>query len=417
MLIPTCRRRGNCRLCGSRELSSVLKLESTPLANAFVPRSARGIAQPLFPLELAFCRGCGHIQLFDVVDPKALFENYVYVSGTSPSFVRHFEGYADALLAGCRPPAGALALDIGSNDGTLLGFFKRTGMSVLGIDPAKDIAAGATRAGIETWPEFMSESLAAKIRRERGPATIITANNVFAHVDASDALVRAVRGLLAPEGVFAFEVSYLADVYEKTLFDTIYHEHLDYHSVAPLDAFFTRMGMQLVDVQRVPVHGGSIRGIAQLAGGPQRVKDSVRNLIRREHELGLDREATFNGYGAKIERVKQELKGLLAGLKSTGARCAGFGAPAKMTTLMYHLGIGPETVDFVVDDSPYKQGLYTPGMHIPVVAADAIREQKPDCLILLAWNFAEQIITKHARYLEQGGKFIVPLPEVRVVSA
>ncbi|MEK7244962.1 MAG: methyltransferase domain-containing protein, partial [Pseudomonadota bacterium] len=228
-----CRRRADCRLCGARRLTRVLALTPTPPANAFVPASARGVPQVCFPLDVFFCEDCGHVQLLDVVNPRVLFENYVYVSGTSPVFVRHFEDYARTVVERFRPAAGSLALDIGSNDGTLLGFFRKAGLNVLGIDPARAIAAEATKRGIETWAEFFGPALAARIRTERGPAAVITANNVFAHADDLAGIADGVRDLLGPDGVFVFEVSYLVDVYENTLFDTIYHEHLAYHSVAP----------------------------------------------------------------------------------------------------------------------------------------------------------------------------------------
>ena len=243
---------------------------------------------------------------------------------------------------------------------------------------------------------------------------MVGANNVFAHIDDLPAVVDGVRRLLQPDGVFAFEVSYLADVYTDTLFDTIYHEHLDYHSVKPLVRFFAANGMELIAAHRVPTHGGSLRGIAQVAGGPHPVDDSVQRRIAEEEELGIDRAETLRGFAEKIDRVRQELTTLFRDLKGEGKTIAGFGAPAKATTLMHHFGIGPEVIDFIVDDSPLKQGLYTPGLHIPVVGADAIDARKPDYLLILAWNFADPIMQKHAPYARAGGHFIVPLPEVAV---
>jgi SAM-dependent methyltransferase len=412
----SCRRRPDCRLCGSDDLADALKLTPTPLANAFVSQSDLGAVDPVYPLEVALCRACGHAQLRHVVDPGALFENYLYVSGTSPAFVRHFEDYANDLARRYRPRPGALVVDVGSNDGTLLRFFKALGYRVLGIDPAKAIAKEATEAGIETLPAFLTEELAQRIAGERGRCALVTANNVFAHVDDLAGFLRAIRALLAPDGLFAFEVSYLADVYEKCLFDTIYHEHLDYHTVAPLVAFFARESMQLVHVGRVPTHGGSIRGIAQLDGGARPVERSIAELTSLEARLGLRREATFAEFSRRIEAVKLELASLLGRLKSEGARIAGFGAPAKATTLMYHLGLGPGIIDFIVDDSPYKQGLYTPGMHIPVLPASEISARKPGVLVVLAWNFADSIIAKNQAFLRDGGRFVVPLPEVRLIA-
>jgi len=235
------RTRESCRLCSSRALERVLSLTPTPPANAFVTAVERDRPQPVFPLDLHFCRDCGHVQLLTVVDPRVLFENYVYVSGTSPVFVRHFEAYADDVMRYFSLEHGALAVDIGSNDGTLLGFFQKAGLRILGIDPAKAIAEAATARGIPTIAGFFTPASAARIRAEHGPAAVITANNVFAHIDDLSGVTEGVRSLLSPDGVFVFEVSYLVDVIEKTLFDTIYHEHLCYHSVRPLIPFFRAM--------------------------------------------------------------------------------------------------------------------------------------------------------------------------------
>lgn len=361
------------------------------------------------------CRECGHLQLRDVIDPALLYESYVYVSGTSPSFVAHFEDYANDMVQRYALPPGALVADVGSNDGTLLRFFKKLGFRVLGVDPAKEIAHAATEAGIETLPAFLTSELAQQILRERGPCALVTANNVFAHVDDLKDFLNAVRTLLAADGLFAFEVSYLVDVHEKCLFDIIYHEHLDYHSVAPLERFFASQSMQLIHAGRVWTHGGSIRGIAQRASAGRRCDASVADLIGLERGRGLDREETFAEFSRRIDAVKDRLAQLLRDLKSAGASIAAFGAPAKATTLMYHLGIGAGDIDFIVDDSPHKQGLYTPGTHIPVVGPAEIPVRRPDVLLVLAWNFAEPIMAKHAAFLRGGGKFLLPLPEVRLV--
>ena len=410
-----CHRRSTCRLCGGPDVSAVLSLEPTPPANAFVPAGRVGTVQERFPLDVFLCAGCGHAQLLDVVDPCVLFEDYVYVSGTSPVFVRHFEAYADAVTARFRPTAGGLVVDIGSNDGTLLGFFKEAGYRVLGVDPARAIAAAATAAGIDTVEGFFTPALARTLRAEHGAASVITANNVFAHIDDLGGVAHGIRHLLADDGVFVFEVSYLVDVFEKTLFDTIYHEHLAYHTVRPLLGFLEAHGLQLIAAERVDSHGGSLRGIAQVMGGPHAVAGSVGGAVALEEELGLHTAGAFHAFARRIEARKAELGGLLGKLKAEGKTIAGFGAPAKATTLMYHFAIGPGEVDFIVDDSPLKQGLHTPGMHIPVLSSAAIDEHRPDYLLLLAWNFARPIMARHAAFHEAGGRFIVPLPQVEVV--
>lgn len=410
-----CRRRSGCRLCGSQRLTLALKLEPTPPANAFVPASELGREQPRFPLDVFFCEDCKHVQLLDVVDPRHLFENYVYVSGTSPVFVKHFDDYAADLVARYKPGADALAFDIGSNDGTLLKAFKSRGLKVLGIDPALEIAKNATAAGIPTIAGFFSAAKALEIRAEHGGASIVTANNVFAHIDDLGGVADGIATLLDGDGVFAFEVSYLKDVVTKTLFDTIYHEHLDYHSVIPLIGFLRKHGLELIEAVMVDSHGGSLRGIAKKANGPWPVGPSVAQAVAAEQALGLDKAETFLKFAADIDAKKQKLNAVLRAFKAEGKKIAAFGAPAKATTLMYHFGIGADLVDFIIDDSPLKQGLYSPGMHIPVLSSAAIAEKKPDVLVVLAWNFAKPIIAKNQAFLDQGGKFVIPLPEVEVV--
>jgi len=414
-MTATFHHRDECRLCGAMDLVSVVKLPPTPPANAFVPTEQLSKSQPSYPLDVYFCRSCGHLQLLDVVNPEILFRDYVYVSGTSSSFVRHFQTYAEDCIARFTPPLGGLVVDIGSNDGSLLQFFKVAGMSVLGIDPARKIAADATARGLETWPEFLDAEIAARILAEKGPASIVTANNVFAHVDDLDGLTGCIRDLLAPDGVFVFEVSYAADVHANVLFDTIYHEHLDYHTVAPLVPFFDAHGLELFSARRVNTHGGSLRGYVQRACGPQKPDGSVAALIADERSRDLDKVSGWTEFACRIDSLGKELTAVLAKLKADGKRIAAFGAPAKATTLMYRFGLNKETIDYIVDDSPLKQGLFTPGKHVPVVASSHMVEAWPDYMVILAWNFADAIIANHREYLNKGGHFIVPLPELRIV--
>lgn len=408
-------RRSSCRLCGGTRLTEVLGLTPTPPANAFVPPAQANRQQECFPLDVFFCEGCGHVQLLDVVDPRILFGHYVYVSGTSSVFVRHLADYAADLLRKFPRDDKRIVVEIGSNDGTMLRAFQHAGRPVLGIDPAQEIAVAATKAGVPTVNGFFSLDLARKIRAEYGPAAVITANNVFAHIDDLAGAVEGVLALLAEDGVLAFEVSYLVDVYEKTLFDTIYHEHLDYHSVGPLIPFLRAHGLELIEAIRVPSHGGSIRLIAQVKGAARPVGPSVTAALAEEHRLGLDRSGTLKSFGDKIAAVGEELRRVLTAFRAEGKRIAGFGAPAKATTLMYHFGIGPDVIDFIIDDSPLKQGLFSPGMHIPVLSSEAIAERKPDILVILAWNFAQSIIERHAAFRDGGGRFVVPLPHVEVI--
>jgi len=411
---PTHRLRPDCRLCGSRDLERVFGLTPTPPANACVPAEALDQTQDTFPLDLYFCGGCKHLQLLDIVDPGVLFRNYVYVSGTSSSTVGHFEAYVDQVIerAGLKP--GDLVVEIGSNDGTVLRFFKRAGMRVLGIDPARDVAAGATQEGLETLAEFFTPDLATEIRGEYGPAAVICANNVFAHIDDLAGVVEGIRRLLAPDGQFVFEVSYLVDVYTKSLFDTMYHEHLDYHRVAPLRRFFKANGMELHGALRVASQGGSLRGYAKLADGPAANDETVDELAALEHAAGLDEPQTFRDFAKRIEQNGVELTALIKGLRAAGKTVAGYGAPAKATTLMYHFGLDRESIDFIVDDNPLKHNLFSPGLHIPILPVDQLYLRRPDYALVFAWNFADSIIGNHSRFSEEGGRFIVPLPNLVV---
>ena len=289
-------------------------------------------------------------------------------------------------------------------------------MQVLGVDPARAIAAEATRAGIETLPEFFTLALARRLRAERGEAALVVANNVFAHADDLHAITDGVAHLLGPDGLFVFEVSYLLDVFEKTLFDTIYHEHLSYHAVKPLVGFFERHGMELIDAVRVDSHGGSLRGIAKLKGAPRPRSPGVEQLIAEETRLGLHQPEAYRMFFDNIQNRKEELTRVLNELKAQGRCIAGFGAPAKATTLMFHFGLGPKMLDYLIDDSPLKQGLYSPGHHLPVVPSSWLYDasHRPNDVLLLAWNFAEPIMKKHQAFLDAGGHFIIPLPRVEV---
>ena len=409
-----CIRRSTCRLCNSGELEPVIQLTPTPPANAFVTSSRVKIKQPVFPLDIFFCRSCDHVQLLDVIDPHFLFSDYVYVSGTSSVMVQHFQRYASEAINRFKPKLGGLVVDIGSNDGTLLSFFRNAGMSILGIDPAREIVKEANKNGIETIEGFFNQPLAEKILASKGRASIITANNVFAHADNLESIIQGVRSLLTSDGVFIFEVSYLADVIDKTLFDTIYHEHLSYHSVGPLRRFFAKHGMNLFAACRVGTHGGSLRGFCQLADGPHSDDGTVSELIAAERIQALHKVETFSNFGRRIEELKYELNTLLKQLKSEGKKIAGYGAPAKATTLMYHFDVGREVVDFIVDDNPLKQGLYSPGRHISIVSSSEIEKQSPNFLLVLAWNFADAIISNNQSYQKKGGQFVVPLPKVEV---
>lgn len=408
--------RDSCRLCNGKALQRVIELSPTPPGNEFVEAAERDVPQAFYPLEAYFCNDCAHVQLGHVVDPEILYRrNYSYVSATSAVFVDHLRRYAAHMQTEFDLPAGSLVVDIGSNDGTALSFFKEAGFRVVGVDPATEIAQLARDRGIETVCEFFGSRHAGKWCDEYGPAQLITSHNACAHIDDLRDVVEGVKLWLADDGLFVIEVGYLLDIVENAWFDTIYHEHVDYHSFAPLVAFFSRLGMQVIDVQRISPQGGSIRVIAQKTGGSRDGKERVPALMALEKRAGLDHAETFVAFDERIGLVKQQLRELVNDLKLKGKSIAGYGAPTKATTLLTHFELGSE-LDFLVDDNPLKQGLFSPGHHIPVVAAEEMYARQPDFVLILAWNFADSIMQQHQRYRDQGGRFILPMPEPRIVS-
>lgn len=407
-------RRDTCRLCGGRDLELVLQLAPTPVGDAYVSVEHLDEVQEIYPLDLFLCRGCSYLQLLDVVDPEVLYGDYIYVTSISLGLAEHFRRYADEVLHRLNPPEGALVVDIGSNDGRLLKFFQSRGMCVLGVEPARHIARRVRKSGIETVPSFFTADLAREIKKEWGPAAIVTANNVFANVDDLDDMVEGMRELLAPDGFFVFETGYIVDLIQNTILDNVYHEHLCYFSIKPLVKFFSGHGLELIEVERVPTKGGSIRGIVQFAGRPRMISPSVSGLITLERELGFDSIAPFKAFASRVEAIKQGLTKVLNDLKVQGKTIAGYGASVGVTTLLYYFDLG-NVVKTLFDDNPIKHNLYSPGYHIPVLPSEAIYEQKPDYVLILAWRYAEPIMKKHQRYLEQGGHFIVPLPRVEVI--
>ena len=406
----------SCRLCGSPDLEALWSLGETPLANAY--RRPDELAQPVFqaPLDVQRCTYCELVQLKHTVSPEALFQDYLYVSSTSPRFVAHCTAYAAHLIERFRLTPRTLVIDVGSNDGILLKPLRARGARVLGIEPALRIAAMAQADGIETIPAFLDVPLARALRAARGPAAIVTANNVFAHVPDLPGFVESVQVLLSENGVFVFEVQYLGDLLRDNLFDIIYHEHLCYYHLTPLVAYFASRGMDLFDVQRLPVHGGSLRVFVQRAGGPQARDERVTNLLAEERAARLQESGTYQTFVTRVERNKEALQDLLRHLRAEQKLIVGYGAPAKATTLLATFGIGAETLSYIVDDdAKMKQGRFMPGVPIPIVPPARLYEDRPDYCLILAWNFAEPIIENHARYAAAGGRFIVPVPEPRLI--
>jgi len=407
-------RRTDCRLCGSTDIELVLPLAPTPVADDFIPASRLGEPQEAFPLDVFLCHRCGLVQLVDVVDASSIYVEYLYVTKSSPGLVEHFAAYAGDVVGRLALPKGSSVVEIGSNDGTLLGAFKARGMRVLGIDPARAIAKAATADGLETLPVPLTLALAKELRRDRGPFDLVVANNVIANIDDLQELGESIRTLLSPGAVFVFESGYLADTVRNLVFDNIYHEHISYHSAKPISSWLTQHGLQMFDLQLVPTKGGSIRGYAQIKGGRRPVQPVVAETIAREESEGFYRAGTYRAMGQKLARLRDSLHDLLRGLQMQGRRIAGYGASHSVTTLLHHFDIA-RYLEFVVDDNPRKQGLHNPGHHLPVLASTALAERGVAYAVILPWRFASTIAARNASFVDGGGRFVIPVPDVRII--
>jgi SAM-dependent methyltransferase len=408
-------RRDTCRLCGSKDRELALPLEATPSGEDYIGKEELSLSQQCFPMDLFLCHSCGHAEFPDVIAPDLLYRNYKYRTSISLGLVEHFGRYAREVMKVVRPAKDSLVVDIGSNDGSLLRFFKEGGNRVLGVDPARAIAQTATAAGIETLPVYFAEPKAKEIRQSHGAATIITANNVFANIDDLTDFAAGVRELLAPDGVFVFETSYLLDVLGNMLIETFFHEHLSYFSARPLQAYFRRHGLELFDVQHVPTKGGSIRGFVQKAGGARPVTSAVSEQVSKETVFGLPTSEPYQACHKALKKVKTDLHDLISPWKKNGSVVAGYGASVGVTTLLYQFELG-KALDFLVDDNPIRQGLFSPGQHIPVFASSDLYSRTANYVVVLAWAYLDPIMKKHAEFAKKGGQFIVPLPSVRVVK-
>jgi len=401
-----------CRSCGSGGLVTVLSLGRTPLANSLLTEDQFAQPEPFYPLDLAFCPNCTLVQITETVPPEQLFGEYLYFSSFSDTLLRNAHDLVGRLVALRDLGPQSLVVEVASNDGYLLQYYRDAGIPVLGIEPARNIAEVARGRGIPTLAEFFAADVAARLAREGQSADVIHANNVLAHVADLNGVVAGFAALLNPDGVAVIEAPYVKDMIDQREFDTIYHEHLCYFSLTALDHLFRRHGLIIVDVERLSIHGGSLRIHAAHQGVPA---EAVTALLAEEAAWGVGQLNFYAGFGERVGQLRDELCTLLADLKAQGKRIAVYGASAKGSTLLNYFGIGRETLDFVVDRSTVKQGLFTPGTHLPIRAPEYLLEARPDYVLLLTWNFADEILAQQAAYREQGGRFIVPIPEVRIV--
>lgn len=406
----------NCRYCNEANIFKFLDLGTMALANSFLAPEQLdpGYAELTFPLDVYFCEQCGLVQIGHVVPPEILFKNYIYYSATSDLVHDHASFLAKSFRKRFDLTPESLVMEIASNDGTVLKHFQAEGVKVLGIEPATNIAEAAEKSGVPTYNDFFSETSAVTLVESYGRADVILGRHVFAHVPEIHGFVRGLKQLLAAGGAVAIEAPYLIDFVDRTEFDTVYHEHYSYLSVRAVSHLFARYGMEVFDVEQVAIHGGSLIYFIGHAGAHP-VTANVQRLIDAELAKGLGKKETYVVFAERTARIKAETMTLLRDLKSQGKRIAAYGAPAKGNTFLNYCGIGTDLVEYTVDKSPYKQNLYTPGMHLPVYHPDRLAQDMPDYVLLLAWNFADEIIAQQSAYLEKGGKFIQAIPEVRIL--
>lgn len=402
-----------CRSCGSKNHHPVIDLGLQPLANNLLRPEDLGRPEPRFPLAVFVCQDCWLMQITNTVPPVDLFSDYIYFSSFSDAMLRHARAAARQHIEGKGLGKASFVIEIASNDGYLLKNFVEAGVPCLGFEPAANIAEVARKNGVETHCEFFGKATAAALREEKGQADLILGNNVFAHAPDTNDFVAGAAELLKPDGWVVFEFPYGIEMIDKVEFDTIYHEHVYYFTLTPLIPLFARHGMDVFHVERLPIHGGSLRVYA-CHRGVETIRESVGTTLAEEATRGAASTGYYDEFSKRAEKVKAGLIAFLAEQKAAGKRVAAYGASAKGSTLLNYVGDAASSLEFIADRSTYKQGRLSPGLHVPVVPAEELAARAPDYALLLVWNFAEEVMAQQQSYRDAGGKFAIPLPVLRL---
>jgi len=406
-----------CRFCGSELSRTFVDLGMSPLCQTHIEPQALNHMERFYPLHVWVCEQCFLVQLEQYVSPGEIFSDYAYFSSYSDSWVEHARRYAAMTIERFGLTGDSRVMEIASNDGYLLQHFVQAGVPCLGIEPAANVAQVAVAKGIQTTVCFFGRASALTIAEEHGRPDLLLGNNVLAHVPDINDFVGGMKLLLKPGGVITMEFPHLQRLIEENQFDTIYHEHFSYLSLLAVERIFRHHGLELFDVEQLPTHGGSLRIFARHADDETKpVQRSVENLGQQELRGGLNRLETYSRFEQRVHATKRDILEFLIRARRDGKKIAGYGAPGKGNTLLNYCGIRTDFLDYTVDRSPYKQGRYTPGTHIPILAPETIRQTRPDFLFILPWNLEQEIVSQHGYIREWGGKFVLPIPTVRVID-
>lgn len=400
-----------CRACGNKKLHTFLSLGSMPIPNGFIKKQNIEKPEKKYPLKACLCLECYLVQLTHIIPPQIMFKNYLYVPSASNTMVSHFKKLADKLLKKLKPK---FVVDIGSNDGTLLSNFQNKGIKVLGVDPAENIAKEANKRGINTYNGYFDKATTKHILNLYGKADIVTATNVVAHIDDLKGLFANVKLILCESGIFVIEAPYILDLIENNEFDTIYHEHLSYLSIHPLRKLLKKSNLKIIDIEKQQIHGGSMRIYIAHSRSKYKAQTNLNKILQLERVSNLQSISYYDDFACRVKSIKANLTNLLSKLKKEGKIIVGYGASAKGNVLLNYCKITSDTLDYIVDSTPYKQGKYTPGTHIPIYPEDKLMQNNPDYVLILSWNFIDEIIGKNKEYIKRGGKFIVTIPYLRI---